>query len=72
LPWVDEGCPATDPAIVGLLIAVFAHLRRESRGAHARRDFPDRLPAGNRTMLTLSEALDLARSIVPQDYARSA
>ncbi len=32
--------PASDPAIVALLIAVFASLRAESRGAHARTDFP--------------------------------
>ena len=72
LPWAEGGCPATDRATVGLLIAVFAHLREESRGAHARSDFLDKVPAGGRTMLTLSEVLDLARSIVPQDYARSA
>jgi len=72
LQWAEGGYPVTDPAIVGLLIAVFAHLREESRGAHARSDFPNTLPAGDRTLLTLSEVLDLARSIVPQDYARSA
>jgi len=72
MPLAEGGCPETDHATVGLLIAVFAHLREESRGAHARSDFPNKVPAGGRTMLTLSEVLDLARSIVPQDYARSA
>ncbi|MBL0373731.1 L-aspartate oxidase [Rhizobium sp. KVB221] len=72
LPWAEGFSPATDPATVGLLIAVFAHLRQESRGAHARSDFPNKQPVGDRTMLTLSEVLDLAWSIVPQDYARSA
>lgn len=72
LPLVEGRGAAADPAIVGLLIAVFAHLRQESRGAHERSDFPDRLPRADRTMLTLSEALDLARSLVQQQFTRSA
>ena len=40
LPLCESQGPATDPALVALLIAVFASLRTESRGAHARTDFP--------------------------------
>ncbi len=40
LPFVEGEEESSDPAIVALLIAIFAHLRTESRGAHARTDFP--------------------------------
>lgn len=45
------------------LIAAGALTRTESRGAHARSDFPDMHPgAGKRSLTTLSEALALRNS----------
>jgi L-aspartate oxidase len=63
LSMVDDSGPAADPAIVALSIAVFASLRRESRGAHARTDCPLRLAAGQRRRMTLEAVLGEARSI---------
>src|SRR3546814_5359814 len=40
LPHVEGRGSSADPALVALSIAVFASLRHESRGAHARTDFP--------------------------------
>ncbi|EJT06172.1 L-aspartate oxidase [Rhizobium sp. CCGE 510] len=70
LPLAEGDGPAADPAIVALLIAVFASLRMESRGAHARTDFPLKLGAANRRSLCLSQALEIARA--PYALARSA
>lgn len=72
LPLCESESPTTDPAIVGLLIAVFANLRMESRGAHARTDFPMKLPHAQRRMMHLSDARDVARSVLIQTMARSA
>jgi L-aspartate oxidase len=44
LAWLD-GQPESNPARVAALIAAAALERRESRGAHLRRDFPDLDPA---------------------------
>ncbi len=47
-----------------LLIAASAYLRRESRGGHFRRDFPDSDPAqAHRSYITLDEALRLAQAV---------
>ncbi|WP_438278987.1 L-aspartate oxidase [Nitrobacter sp.] len=54
---------ASDPAIVALMIVTAALRREETRGAHARTDFPDRAVRATRTTLRLREALDAA-----QDY----
>ena len=72
LPLFDGDGPAADPALVALLIAVFASLRTESRGAHARTDFPLKLPHAQRRTMRLSDALDIARSAIPYSFARSA
>jgi L-aspartate oxidase len=56
---------ASDPAIVGLMIVMSALRRRESRGAHARTDFPEHAGAARRTTLRLDEALAAARDLVP-------
>ena len=72
LPLAESEGPAADPAIVALLIAVFANLRTESRGAHARTDFPLKLQRTQRRTMRLFDALDIARSTIPYSFARSA
>jgi L-aspartate oxidase len=71
----EAGGPAADPARLGLMLA-FATLRRaESRGAHARTDFPARSPAWARSLpLRWAEALAVARrtAVESQPYARRA
>jgi L-aspartate oxidase len=52
-----------DPALVGLLIAVAALRRRESRGAHWRTDFPSRDAVARRSILHLDDALAEARAL---------
>lgn len=62
-PIANGSSAASDPALVGLMIAVSAHQRKESRGGHYRTDFPDTLPAAMPSCLTLSDALTAAREI---------
>ena len=63
LPLAEEGA-AAQPATVGLMVAVAAFLRRESRGGHWRSDFPETVPGeARRRSLRLGEALALAREI---------
>ena len=45
---------ASDPALVGLMIAVAAYRREESRGGHCRTDFPDTLPAAVPSSISLA------------------
>ncbi len=76
LPLAEGNGEAADPAIVGLAIAVFAALRRESRGAHFRDDFPGKDPATRRRM-RLSDILAHAHEFsscghLPSSIARSA
>lgn len=64
-------------AIVGLMMAVAAHRREESRGAHARTDFPSQSSVARRHFLTLDEAFSYAKSLTSQSdiivpFARSA
>ena len=54
---------ASDPALVGLMIAVAALQREESRGGHFRTDFPDTHPAAEPSSLTLADAFTTAREI---------
>ncbi|ARM15526.1 MULTISPECIES: L-aspartate oxidase [Rhizobium] len=72
LPLAESDGPAADPAIVALLIAVFAGLRMESRGAHARTDFPLKLADIKRRRMRLSQALEIGRATPPYALARSA
>ncbi|VIO73795.1 L-aspartate oxidase [Bradyrhizobium ivorense] len=55
---------ASDAALVGLMIAVAAVRREESRGGHFRADFPDSASSAVPSFLTRTEALAAARDIV--------
>jgi L-aspartate oxidase len=57
LPLACGAGPASDAALVGLMIAVAALRRCESRGAHWRTDFPSRDSAAKRSTLSLDDAL---------------
>ena len=72
LPLAEDDGAASDPAVVALLIAVFASLRAESRGAHARTDFPLKRAEAARRKMTLAEALEIARATASHPLARSA
>jgi len=66
LPMALSGGSAADPASVGLMIAVAALRRRESRGAHCRTDFPGRSDAGaHPRSLRLDDALLAAHELAP-------
>jgi L-aspartate oxidase len=72
LPLALSRGPASDPALVGLMITVASWQRRESRGAHYRQDFPaaaaDR---GRRSTMTLSSALEVAHELLrPANFTR--
>ena len=57
LPLAAAGGGGGDPATLGLMLAVAARRREESRGAHARTDFPSRRDDfAHRLTLTLAEA----------------
>lgn len=57
---------ASDPAIVGLMIVIAALRRQESRGAHARTDFPTHASLAQRSTLRLDDALQTARDDIPE------
>ena len=61
----DEGA-ASDAAAVGLMIAVAALRREESRGAHARTDFPVAAAKAQRTTLRLADAFRTAQEFAPE------
>jgi L-aspartate oxidase len=60
-------CPALlNMTATATLIAAAALMRRESRGAHFRSDFPQTAPKGQRSRLTLAEAMALRASLQPE------
>ncbi|HEY5226376.1 MAG TPA: L-aspartate oxidase [Methylovirgula sp.] len=65
-PLVTANAPASDAALVGLMIVTAALRREESRGAHARSDFPkhDDSRVWRRT-IDMAGSLDTARALVP-------
>lgn len=64
---------ASDAALVGLMIAVAAIRREESRGGHFRTDFPHTALSAAPSSLTRAEALVAAHDIVESKLpARSA
>jgi L-aspartate oxidase len=66
------GLDLRNRAEAALLIAASAFLRRESRGGHFRRDFPQADPArAKRSFITLDEALRLARSLDAKERAEA-
>ena len=60
---------ASDPALVGLMIAVSAFRREESRGGHHRTDFPGALPTAVSSSISLEEILEDASDIVESEAA---
>jgi L-aspartate oxidase len=58
---------ASDPALIGLMVAVAAYRREESRGGHYRTDFPDTLRSAVPSSITLSDALSAASDIVESE-----
>ena len=77
LPLAERNGPASDPAVVALSIAVFAALRRESRGAHFRDDFPQKDAKTMRRRLSLNDVVTVAHefsssSLSTAGFARSA
>ncbi|MER9586285.1 L-aspartate oxidase [Mesorhizobium sp. M0276] len=54
---------ASDSAAVGLMIAIAALQRRESRGAHFRTDFPHHAAGARRSQITLDTAVAAAREL---------
>lgn len=69
LSMVEADDKTSDPAIVALSIAVFAYLRKESRGGHARLDYSDRLPTQDRQLMSLSKVLGFAHELISDDCA---
>ena len=57
----------SDPALVGLMIAVAAYRRDESRGGHYRTDFLETRASAVPSSMTLADALDSAREIVESE-----
>ncbi|MCA6114211.1 L-aspartate oxidase [Bradyrhizobium sp. WSM 1738] len=63
-PIANGRSAAAGPALVGLIMAVTAWRREESRGGHYRSDFPESLPSAAPSTISLAEAFDFARDIL--------
>ncbi|WP_119272783.1 L-aspartate oxidase [Taklimakanibacter deserti] len=63
LPLAHSNSAAADPALVGLMIAVAALRREESRGGHYRTDFPLPAATARRATVRLDEAFAQAREL---------
>lgn len=67
LPLIDldrqEVSRVLNPARIALMIAVSALLRKESRGAHYRQDFPKTLVKANRSFLNFNQAYQYAKKL---------
>ncbi|WP_454918898.1 L-aspartate oxidase [Xanthobacter sediminis] len=70
-PLAFAGGPAADPALAGLMMAVSALGREESRGAHSRTDFPAAAPVARRSRLTLEQARATAETLADIPAARA-
>jgi L-aspartate oxidase len=66
-PIANRHGAASDPALVGLMIAAAAYRREESRGGHFRTDFPDTLPSAAPSTIRLPEALDAVNEIIESE-----
>ncbi|MBO9451187.1 L-aspartate oxidase [Tropicibacter sp. R16_0] len=69
-PYVHAGYAASDPALVALSVAVFADLRRESRGGHYRSDHPEPALNPRSNTMTLTEILTHAQSANAQSLLK--
>lgn len=65
LPLATSRQATSDPAIVALMIVIAALRREETRGAHARTDFPERAISAARRTLRLCDAFDAAQDCIP-------
>ncbi|NDR58880.1 L-aspartate oxidase [Aliiruegeria sabulilitoris] len=72
LPIAEGNGPGSDPAIVALSVAVFAELRRESRGAHFRTDFPEPMPGQTCRRMRLDDVRAAAQALGAHPLLRSA
>jgi L-aspartate oxidase len=72
LPLADSDESGADPAAAAMMICVAALRREESRGAHARADFPAKAQTPARRSLTLAEALRSARELAFTPNVRTA
>lgn len=66
-PLAKRSGAASGPALVGLMIAVSAYRREESRGGHCRTDFPERLASAAPSTIDLSDAINVARDIAESE-----